>query len=116
MVAQTWRAQPRVDTGTQSGKYAFMRTTLDLPNDLFRQAKARAALDGISFKKLITGYIRQGLSWASRQSAESTRAERSQLPIIRAATGRPLATASNADLYRILEDEEVDLDLLHLKP
>ena len=96
-----------LDFRASSCKYAFMRTTLDLPDDLFRQAKARAALDGVSLKKLITGYIRQGLSWSSQASAEGTRAQRSQLPVIRAETGRPLPNRSNADLYRILDNEEV---------
>jgi hypothetical protein len=34
-------------------EYVFMRTTIDLPDDLFRQAKATAALRGSSMKELV---------------------------------------------------------------
>ena len=38
-----------------------MRTTLDLPDPLFRRLKARAALDGMSLKDLIARYVVAGL-------------------------------------------------------
>ena len=37
--------------------YVFMRTTVDLPDDLFREAKAAAAHRGISLKTLIGNAI-----------------------------------------------------------
>ena len=39
-----------------------MRTTLDLPDPLFRRLKARAALEGLSLKDLIADYVSAGLS------------------------------------------------------
>ncbi len=58
-----------------------MRTTVDLPDELLRQAKAKAALEGATLKNLLTRYIENGL----RQMPEaSTRpATRSRLPVIR---------------------------------
>lgn len=41
-----------------------MRTTIDLPQDLLRQAKATAALRGVSLKDLITEFVSKGLSEA----------------------------------------------------
>jgi hypothetical protein len=59
-----------------------MRTTLDLPDELFRQVKAKAALDGTKLKELLTRYVEAGL----RQSAQSATQphKRSSLPVIRA--------------------------------
>jgi virulence-associated protein VagC len=38
-----------------------MRTTIDLPDELFRQLKARAALEGVSMKTMVLGFVEQGL-------------------------------------------------------
>ena len=38
-----------------------MRTTIELPDELFRQLKARAALDQVSLKDLITRWVERGL-------------------------------------------------------
>jgi len=39
-----------------------MRTTIDLPDDLHRQAKARAALEGITLGSLIERGLRLALA------------------------------------------------------
>jgi hypothetical protein len=82
-----------------------MRTTIDLPDELFRKAKARAALDGMRLKDLITRFVEQGLKQGA-SSATPLRRRRSELPVIREATGRILPDLTNAELYRILEEEE----------
>jgi Arc/MetJ family transcription regulator len=82
-----------------------MRTTIDLPDELFRQAKARAALDGMRLKDLITRFVEQGLRGGAL-SAAPVRRRRSELPLARAATGRTLPDLTNAEIHRILEDEE----------
>jgi len=38
-----------------------MRTTIDLPEELFRAVKIRAAEQGLSLKTLMTGFIEAGL-------------------------------------------------------
>ena len=39
--------------------YAFVRTTLGLRDDLFRQVKAKAALEGATLKNMLTpGHVR----------------------------------------------------------
>jgi len=81
-----------------------MRTTIDFPDDLFREVKARAALDGLKLKDLITRYVEQGLR--QRATAAPSRRQRSELPVARKATGHSLPALTNADIQRILEEEE----------
>jgi len=45
-----------------------VRTTLDLPDDVFRKLKARAALEGLSLKDLITRYVTHGLQDAPAEA------------------------------------------------
>ena len=37
---------------------ALMKTTFDIPDELFREAKAKAALDGVKLKDLVTEGLR----------------------------------------------------------
>jgi len=82
-----------------------MRTTIELPDELLRQVKAKAALDGIKLKDLITRYVEQGLRGAPPATA-SHRRQRSELPVARSATGHTLPALTNAELQRILGEEE----------
>lgn len=84
-----------------------MRTTIDLPDDLFRQAKARAALDGMKLKDLITRFVEQGLGLGAPGSAAPVRRRRSELPVARAATGRTIPPLTNAEIDRLLDEEEI---------
>ena len=82
-----------------------MRTTIDLPDDLFRQAKAKAAIDGLKLKDLIARYVEEGLRGTPTQAAQSRR-KRSELPIARTATGQVLPALSNVEIQSILDEEE----------
>lgn len=82
-----------------------MRTTVDLPDDLLRRVKARAALGGTTLKELITRFVEQGLR-RTAPAAPPPRRRRSEPPIARPATGKALPALTNADLHRILDDEE----------
>lgn len=49
---------------TQSGpkhKYALMRTTIELPDPLFKEAKAAAALRGVSLRVVVEEALRRQL-------------------------------------------------------
>jgi hypothetical protein len=39
-----------------------MRTSLELPDPLFARLKARAAMERVSLKQLLRGYVEQGLA------------------------------------------------------
>ena len=79
-----------------------MRTTLDLPDPLLRQLKARAALEGTTLKQLIRDAIERGLS--APPTAERTKRERSTPPSL--TLGRPLRARrfSNAALSELLDE------------
>jgi len=86
-----------------------MRTTLDLPDELFRQVKAKAALKGTTIKELLTRYVETGL----RQPDPSSHVEgkRSKLPVIkrRSKTAIPNVTSE----FQARLDEEEDRAKLH---
>jgi hypothetical protein len=88
----------------KSIKMFSMRTTIDLPDDLFRQAKARAAINGLRLKDLITRFVEQGLRQEALPSTAPHR--RSELPVARGATGRTLPDLTSAEIHHILEEEE----------
>ena len=85
-----------------------MRTTIDIPDPLFRRMKSKAAMDGISLKMLLTQFVEQGLASRSRQP-DRVRSARSSLPVIRSAgTGCSLPTLSNADIEALLDQGDAE--------
>ncbi len=80
-----------------------MRTTLDLPDALLRQLKARAALEGTSLKSFMRNVVERGLR-APTDPIPHSSPDPSALPSIR--LGRPLnlARPSNAALFKLLDD------------
>jgi len=85
-----------------------MRTTIDLPEPLLRQVKARAALHGTTLKDLMTHFVEQGLRRLPGDERSAVERARSPIPIARAGTGKPLPTLRNRDLYRILDLEDAE--------
>jgi hypothetical protein len=81
-----------------------MRTTIDVPAELLRKAKARAALEGIDLKDLIARYVEQGLKQSEPPSVALHRRRRSELPVARKATVRTIPALTNAESHRILEE------------
>jgi hypothetical protein len=86
-----------------------MRTTLDLPDELFRQVKAKAALDGATLKDLLTRYVADGLRQSGAPASPSLR--RSRLPFIRGKGRKPIPNLT-PELQANLDQEE-DLAKLH---
>jgi plasmid stability protein len=82
-----------------------MRTTIELPDELFRRVKVRAAQGGLKMKDLITHYVEQGLEQESAATGAAVR-QRSPLPIARQAMGRTLPALSNQDIQRLLDAED----------
>ncbi len=79
-----------------------MRTTLDLPDELMRHLKARAALEGRSLRELVLELVERGLKAQPLTAAPAPVG----LPTVR--LGRPLAlpaTALNhADLSELAQE------------
>jgi hypothetical protein len=92
-----------------------MRTTLDLPDETFRQLKAQAALQGLKLKELVTQLIQRGLAAGASenspgvQSGGSFVAQESRptyaIPIARLADGSITPHLSNVQLNALLDDE-----------
>lgn len=82
-----------------------MRTTVDLPDELLRRVKAKAAMNGLKLKDLIARYVEQGLEGGPSRGIPSRR-RRSDLPVIRAATGHTLPALTNEEIQRILDEDE----------
>ena len=93
-----------------------MRTTLDLPDETFRQLKVQAALNGMKLKELVTQLIQHGL--ASGVTPPEPAQPRNPfpvtvepnfypIPIAREADGTVTPYLSNAELSAILDDEDI---------
>lgn len=104
-----------------------MRTTLDIPDETFRQLKAQAALNGLKLKELVTQLIQRGLAAGvmaprseqapgsppvaiERFTATPVAAAQAQsypIPIAREADGTVTPFLTNAELYAILDEEDL---------
>ncbi|HRZ35960.1 MAG TPA: hypothetical protein P5534_06315 [Candidatus Paceibacterota bacterium] len=70
------------------GKMASMKTTVEIPDGLFREAKSRAALTGTKLKDLVADGLRMVLADGGGRGAP----RRIQFPIIEAKPGEPAIT------------------------
>jgi hypothetical protein len=77
-----------------------MRTTLDLPDDLFRQLKAKAALEGAKLRDLLTRYVQSGLRQPAPQALS-----RSKLPVIKR-RGKQVVPNLTPQRQKKLEEED----------
>ena len=80
-----------------------MRTTLDLPDELMRRAKAVAAMRGMKLKELVQAFIEQGLS-ESREPA--TPATKGDLPNFFPKSAKPMRSLTNAEIEAIFVAED----------
>lgn len=85
-------------------KYVFMRTTLDLPDALFREIKVQSALRGVKLKDFVAGLLKAGLGQITSDHPEGRR--RSPLPVVRKATGVSHPALSNRELDALLVAED----------
>ncbi len=92
-----------------------MRTTVDIPEDLLRRAKAEAALQGRSLKDFVTEAIRAALrappGVAENESGygdEQAVGEDCVFPLIRGPGGPALRDLTPERVHEILEEEEVE--------
>jgi len=82
-----------------------MRTTIDLPDELYRTLKTRAAISGVTMRELVQGLIEQGLK-QSGSSAQGPTVEEEPLPVAIPAGSGPIRAFTNAELHELeMEDE-----------
>lgn len=79
-----------------------MRTTLDLPDDLMRHLKSRAALEGRSLRDLVLALVERGM-----QEPAPTRASAAPPTLPTICIGQPLGATSltNAGLSALADEE-----------
>ena len=83
-----------------------MRTTLDLPDPLFREIKIRAVQQGLKLKDLLAQYVEAGLRGPTTPSEATQSRPRHPLPIARKADGTVSPARTNAQLQAILDEED----------
>jgi hypothetical protein len=79
-----------------------MRTTVEIPDELYRTLKARAGLTGVTLRQLVQRLIEQSLS----SPAMMPGARRAAPPVIVPARGIPIRALTRAKLRRIEEEED----------
>ena len=97
-----------------------MRTTLDLPDELLRLAKARAALRGMKLKDFVAEALESAVYYRQASSGSSKAAEieadeetlvidaNCVLPLIRGACGPELRKLTGGKATELLENENVE--------
>lgn len=84
-----------------------MRTTIDLPDDLFREAKTRAAQQGTTLKKLMTQFILSGLGMQANANNSSARRKPPPAVIRRILSQSPRLPLTTRQLNALLEEGEI---------
>jgi hypothetical protein len=85
------------------GKWVWMKTTVEIPDALFRKAKATAAERGVPLKDLLTDAVREHLH---RGSGESSKDQPAAPPAwMRAFGGLRALHKETKRIDRILEQE-----------
>ena len=84
-----------------------MRTTIDLPDELYRTLKTRAAISWMTMRELIQGLIEQGLRQVQGGPTQAT-SHRAPPPVIIPATGVPLPDLTPEDLHRLKEEDDFE--------
>ena len=79
---------------------ALMRTTLDLPDNLMRELKARAALEGLKLKDYFAHIAQAALQ---RPATGGVQPPRSPLPVFKRPGANAMPAMTNAELYAALD-------------
>ncbi len=97
-----------------------MKTTLELPDELIREAKLRAVMQGRTLKDLIGEFIRQGLGMAPRQLVESPAFNarvitgEAGLPVIRCRADAQATRTGTVDLLALEQQAQIMEDQQHV--
>lgn len=101
----------------QDGKLAPMKTTLDLPDELVREMKLRAVMQGRTLRDLAADFIRQGLGLAAPRPPQAPPPESmvqvgpSGLPVIRCRADAPALGLAVDDLLALEQQAQSREDM-----
>jgi hypothetical protein len=97
-----------------SCKNADMRTSLDIPDPLFKHLKTRAAQEGRTLRDLVIELVERGLT--AREVVDPQKRFEARPPVIpnQGPLQLDLSKLTNADLYELIneEDDERTIQLL----
>lgn len=82
-----------------------MRTTIDLPDDLYRALKVRAALNAMTMRELARHLLERGLRQPGG-GLPSPPGSREPPPVIAPLLGVPIPALTRAELRRLDEEED----------
>jgi hypothetical protein len=86
-----------------------MRTTLDLPDPLFKAVKTRAVQQGVKLKDLLAIYIEAGLrAPLLPEKTYGGGGNPNPLPVAWAADGTVTPARTNAELFALLDEEDIE--------
>jgi len=96
-----------------------MKTTIELPDELVREAKLRAVAQGRALKDLIAEFIRQGLGMAPPMLPEAlatgslVQIGQGGLPVFHCRADAPATRASLQDLLTLEQQTQSEEDMQH---
>ena len=96
--------EEKIDIFRGNHNCGYMKTTLTISDDLFRQAKAYAALRGQTFGNLIEQSLRKVIL-DSPSSRDSSKHWVQDLPLLSASAAADIGKAVNARDFRMVEPE-----------
>lgn len=93
-----------------------MKTTLDLPDELVREMKLRAVMQGRTLRDLVADFLRQGLGMVAPQPLMPPSGSRVEigadgLPIIRGGAEAPARLMSTEALIALEQDLQTREDM-----
>jgi len=94
-----------------------MKTTLDLPDDILREMKLRALMQGRTLRDLAADFLRQGLGMAVPRQAMTLPQDlpfelgADGIPIFRGSADAPAARMSLEALLKLEQDALTDEDM-----
>lgn len=94
-----------------------MKTTLDLPDELMREVKLRAVIQGRTLRDLVADFLRQGLGLSANLPAPAqspggmVALNASGLPVIRCRADAPATQMRPQDLLTLEQQAQTDEDM-----
>lgn len=94
-----------------------MKTTLDLPDELMREMKLRAVIQGRTLRDLVAEFLRQGLGLSAtvpgsvKSPGGMVTLNVGGMPVIRCRTDAPATQMKSQDLLALEQQIQVDEDV-----
>jgi hypothetical protein len=95
------RSKARKNGGlvAQVCEYAFMRTTLEIPDGVFKRAKLKAVEEGVSLKTVIVRAIEREVGGSADARARRKRANRLFAALDKSRNDQPVGKLKREELY-----------------